>query len=139
MRHALLVLVCPLLAVIAFGQAPTGPVVAGRGVINAFTQTPAPSSVAPGGIIWITGLNLASAAQQAPKGGPLLNNLGGVEVRIDGTAAPLFSVSSSKIGAQVPWDTQPGHARVVVASADGNSKRPRIPVTGLDPSVGTVR
>src|SRR5260370_19068139 len=116
MRHALLVLVCPLLAVIAFGQAPTGPVVAGRGVINAFTQTPAPSSVAPGGIIWITGLNLASADQQAPKGGPLLNNLGGVEVRIDGTAAPLFAVSSGKIWGRVPRASKPRNARSPCAS-----------------------
>lgn len=37
---------------------PTGPVVNPRGVVNAFTQQPAPSVVAAGGIIHISGLNL---------------------------------------------------------------------------------
>ena len=132
-------LVClPLAACVLFAQPPANPVVEPRGVINAFTQTPAPSTVGPGGIIWITGLNLASADAKAPPGGPLPTQLSGVEVRIDGVAAPLFSVSSSKIVTQVPWETRPGAARVVVVSANGSSKPAHMIVRAFSPSIRTV-
>lgn len=119
---------------------PTGPVVSPRGVVNAFTQQPAPSVVAAGGIIHITGLNLGPPAGAKATGTPLPTQLGDppVEVLIDGKPVPLFSASPERIVAQVPFETDPGLAQVVVRRGGAESRSARIVVSALLPSVRTA-
>ncbi len=56
--------ICVLLLTFCFGGTASGqigPLVYPRSVVNTFTQEPAPSPVAPGGLISIGGSGLASA------------------------------------------------------------------------------
>ncbi len=121
-------------------QAPSRPVLNPRGVINAFTQQPAPSSVAPGGIIDIQGLNLGPAQGAKAEGLPLPTQLGEppVEVLINGQPAPLFSASPERIVAQAPWDAAIGLASVVVRRGGDESPPARIMINRLEPSVRTA-
>ena len=103
-----------LLVVSAFGQSG---VVFPRGVVNSYSQEPAPSPVAPGGLISISGIGLGSA-----------------QVTIGGKTATVVSSSDSLIVAQVPSDVTPGFVDVVV----GSGRAVRIPVLAAAPSVKSL-
>jgi uncharacterized protein (TIGR03437 family) len=94
--------------------------------VNGVTFELAPSTVAPGAIFNIYGFNLAPAAVAA-SAVPLPTSLGspGVEVLVNGRLAPLYFVSPGQINAQVPWETEPGQAQVLVRRG-GTSSRPAI-------------
>lgn len=120
-----------------WAQGPTGPVVNPRGVVNPFTQMPAPTAVAPGGILWIDGLNLGPVEGARASGLPWPTRLGEVEVTINGRAAPIFSVSQGRVVVQVPWATPVGVGQVVVRRG-GASRRPaRVEVRAIEPGVRT--
>jgi len=116
---------------------PTGPVVPQRGIINPVTQQPAPSTVAPGGIVWISGLNLGPPEGLKASGFPLPTRLGDppLEVLVNGVAAPLFSATPGRIVAQVPWETAQGIARVVVRRGDSQSRPARVFISQIFPAV----
>lgn len=118
-------------------QPALGPVINPRGVVNAVTMQPAPSSVSPGAIILIQGLNLGPAAGATANAAPLSTQLGEVEVLINNRLAPLFSVSASRIVAQVPWETPNGQAQVVVRRNGSTSRAARINILNPLPSVYT--
>src|SRR4051794_29848834 len=87
------------------GQAPPlGPAVPPRGITNAFPQAPAPSPVAPGGLIWIQGLSLGPAEGLKATDIPWPTKLGDIEVLINGRLSPVGFVSPSRIVAQVPLE-----------------------------------
>jgi uncharacterized protein (TIGR03437 family) len=56
----------------------------------------------PGSLGAIFGAGLTNGVTLSAPGQPLPTNLGGVEVRIDGTSAPLFFVSPGQINFQLP-------------------------------------
>jgi uncharacterized protein (TIGR03437 family) len=114
---------------------PTAPVVSLRGVVNAYSQLPAPSRIAPGGIIWINGLNLGPVEGAKASGSPLPTELGGIRVLIANREAPLFSASPNRIEAQVPWETPAGSVAVVVRKGEASSRPARINVVPLDPAI----
>lgn len=118
-----------------FAQPPTAPVVSPRGVVNAYTLVPAPSQVSPGGIIWINGFNLGPVDGAKSTDLPLPLELGGVQVTINNRRAPLFSVSPNRIEAQVPLETQPGTATVIVRRGDESSRPARINIVALAPAL----
>ncbi|MEO7650865.1 MAG: hypothetical protein ABIZ80_10400, partial [Bryobacteraceae bacterium] len=91
-------------ATIAMAQVPTAPVVNPRGVLNAYTLLPAPSRVARGGLVQISGLNLGPAAGVTAAGLPWPVTVGSPEIQvlINGTAVPIFSAAPDQIVAQVP-------------------------------------
>jgi hypothetical protein len=63
------------------------------------------ASVAPGTIISINGSNLSSVTVSADLTQPKLpTTLGGVQVFLNGVAAPLTYVSPAQINAQIPWE-----------------------------------
>jgi hypothetical protein len=113
-----------LLAFPWLAAAQLGPVIGPRGVVNAFTQEPAPSAVAPGGLIWIHGLNFGS--------------LDDTKVFINGAAARVLSVGLTRIVAQVPPETAPGLAEVVVRVGESRSRAARMLVQLVAPSVRTA-
>ncbi len=122
------------------------PVVTPRGVVNAFTQQPAPSTVAPGGILWITGLNLGPAAGAKAPGAPLPAQLGDppTEVFIQSLsersphAMPLYSIATDKIVAQVPFEVPLGLANVVVRRGTARSQPARVVINRLEPALRTT-
>ncbi|MBY0506201.1 MAG: hypothetical protein K2X03_19950 [Bryobacteraceae bacterium] len=114
------------------------PVVTPRGVVNALTQQPAPSVVAPGGLISIVGLNLGPAAEAKATSVPLPKQLGEVQVLVNDRPAALYSASLDRILAQVPADTPPGLATIIVVRGDQRSRPARINVLPFSPSVLTA-
>lgn len=83
------------------------------------------AKIAPGSIVLILGENLAEQTASAPDVDPLPTSLGGVEVYVDGIAIPLFSVSPTRITAQMPWevnDASSVNAYVRITGADGSTR-----------------
>jgi uncharacterized protein (TIGR03437 family) len=115
-------------------------VVSPRGLVNAFTQQPAPSVVAPGGILHINGINLGPPSGVTAAGAPLPTQLGDppVEVLLNGQPAPLFSAHPERIVAQVPWEAEAGLAQVTVRRGGVESKPARVLINALAPSVRTA-
>ncbi|MBI3683384.1 MAG: IPT/TIG domain-containing protein [Acidobacteria bacterium] len=114
------------------------PVINPRGVVNAMTLQPAPSSVSAGSLIWINGLNLGPAAGATATGTTLPTELGGVEVLINNNRnAPLLSVDPARIVAQVPWEIPGGLANVTVRRGGVTSRPARINVVTPLPGVRT--
>ena len=70
------------------------------GIVNAASYAPATNPVAPLEIVLLFGQNLASTSTTASL--PLPISLANTQVLINGSAAPLFSVSPTLIVAQVP-------------------------------------
>ena len=77
---------------------------------NAAGTTPQ-TGVAPGGIVSIFGVNLATDTLVAPDG-MLPQTLGGLTVRVGDRLLPLFFVSPQQINAQVPDDMATGRPGV---------------------------
>ena len=119
------------------GQAPTGPVVQPRGIVNAFAQHPAPSTVAPGGLLVINGINLAPPEGIKPDSLPLPTKIGdpAIEVLINNRPAPIVSAIPSQITVQVPIETAIGLASVIVKRGDQLSRVARVTIQALAPSV----
>ncbi len=131
------VFVCVISLPLAAQAPPTGPVVPPRGVINAFTQQPAPSMVAPGGLIWIQGLNLGPAGGLKATNIPWPVKLGDIEVLVNDRPSPVGSISPGTIVAQVPVETAAGLADVVVRMNGATSRPARIQV--VTPNVPSLR
>lgn len=115
-----------------------GPVVSPRGVVNAFTRQPAPSLVAPGGLLLIEGLNLGPAEEQRAEGAPWPTELGGVEVAINNRRAGIGWVSPAQVLVQVPGDVAAQLAQVVVRRGGQQSRPAFVRVAPRAPSVATV-
>jgi uncharacterized protein (TIGR03437 family) len=92
-------------------------------VIHAGTST----AVSPGSIVDIYGTNLAAGALNAPAGSALPRTLGGVQVLVNGAAAPLIYIGPLQIILQMPYDTALGTASVVVVN--NNAASAAAPVT----------
>lgn len=135
MRIEFVLLVCLPLATL--GQ--MSPVVSPRGVVNAFTQQPAPTAVAPGGLLWVNGLNLgppegfkaASAPWPVQVGEPPLS------VLINGRPAAIQSATPQRVVVQVPWELNAGLSQVVVRKGEVQSRPARFFINALVPSVRT--
>ncbi len=107
---------------------PTGPAVTENGgVLNAARQSaygepglfgPRILPVAPGSVVEIRGRNFAADGSATAEGLPLPRSLGGTRVMIEGQAAPLFTVESGRIAAQLPSGLLPEGARTALASVE---------------------
>jgi uncharacterized protein (TIGR03437 family) len=87
-----------LIRKVTFGAVPT---VSAGGIVNAASFT---APIAPGSLISIFG-----------------SNLEGGMVEVNGVAAPLIVVTPGQINAQLPYETAPGTASVVVTTPTGRS------------------
>lgn len=85
-------------------MAQLAPVVGPRAVVNAFTREPAASTVAPGGLIWINGLNFSSLTD--------------TKVFVNNVTARVLLVSTARLVVQVLPETASGLAEVVVQLGD---------------------
>lgn len=114
-----------------------GPVINPRGVVNTFTLQPAPSAVAAGALLTVKGLNLGPA-EPVTATAPWPTELSGVSVTVNDKPAALRSVSVSEIVLQVPVETQPGLARIVVSRGGQQSRTAVARVLLRAPSIETV-
>jgi uncharacterized protein (TIGR03437 family) len=88
------------------------------GVLNGASSAPFTAGVAPGELLTLYGTNLADSLVVAP-GIPFPNTLGNVQVMINGTAAPIYYVSSTQVSAIVPYGITSAIVQVQVIT-DGN-------------------
>jgi uncharacterized protein (TIGR03437 family) len=107
------------------------PATSAAGIVNAASSLPA---IAPGALISIYGSNLAAANSQA-LATPLPTALSGTSVLIGGTAIPLLFVSAGQINAQVPYETAPGTASLVVQASGASGAPVEIQVAAVGPGV----
>ncbi len=130
-----LICVCRVL-----GQAPTAPVVSPRGVVNAFTQTPAPTTVAAGGLIWINGLNLGPVDAIVAKDAPWPTSVGdpAIQVLINNRPSPIYSAGPSRIVAQVPYEIANGQVNLIVKRGDVQSRPARFNVINIFTAIKTM-
>lgn len=104
------------------------------GVINGASFA-AGQAVTGGAIGSLFGGNLATAIAVADAL-PLPTTLGGVTVRLNGIAAPLFFVSPAQINFQVPWELlDQAQATVIVSVNDVASKPVTIALAPLGPGL----
>ncbi|MFO0508492.1 MAG: IPT/TIG domain-containing protein, partial [bacterium] len=130
-----------LLANLLQAQAPTTPVVTPRGVVNALSVTPAPSSVGPGGLIQITGLNLGPAAGWKAEARPLPLQYGedpAWQVLVNNRPAGVLEASTSRVLAVVPAETPGGLVNVVVRRGNQQSRAARIAVQPITPALAAA-
>lgn len=110
----------PLAFSAAFSQ--TLPQIQPGGVVNAASYA---QPIAPRSIVAIFGTNLASAEAKA-SGTPLPTELAGTSVTVNGTKAPLLSVSPGQINAQIPSSLEVSYltytkATVLITTQFGSS------------------
>lgn len=119
------------------GQALTAPVIQPRGVMNAYTQLPAPAVAGQGGLIHINGINLASPEGWKAEGLLLPTQFGEppVQVLINNQPAALLSATPGRIVAQIPLETPNGLVGVVVRRGYQQSRVARLQVQALAPGL----
>ncbi len=125
------------LAASLHAQAPTAPVLQPRGVVNAFSQLPAPAVVGQGGLIHINGINLAPPEGWKADSLPLPTQFGdpAVQVLINNRPAPIVEATPSRITAQVPLETPNGLVNLVVRRGEQTSRPVRLQIQNLAPAV----
>ena len=77
------------------------------GITNAASYSPATASFAPGELLTLFGSGLASATLTTQGGLVFPTTLGGVQVLINGIAAPIYYVSPTQISVIVPYALDP--------------------------------
>jgi uncharacterized protein (TIGR03437 family) len=119
------------------GQTSLAPSIAARGIVNPYTLAPTPEALSPGMPVRIDGFNLGPSTAVSATATPLPTSLGdpAVKVTIGGVAAPLVSVSSTRILAIVPSSLTAGVAEVIVQRGDAASKPSRIVLSATSPSL----
>ena len=90
--------------------------------------------VAPGGLATIFGSGLANTTAQAT-GLPLPQTLGGAQVIVNGSPAPLIFASANQINFQVPSNLAAGIANLFVTVGGGNSLPFRFVVSSAAPGI----
>lgn len=108
-------------------------------VVNAASNAPFTAQISPGEAISLYGTGFMSGQPQSGSL-PFPTNLGGVQVMINGTAAPLYYASATQINAVVPYSnpSDGSLASVQVISNSGSSNTVQT-YTGLtSPGVFTV-
>jgi uncharacterized protein (TIGR03437 family) len=113
------------------------PILTLNGALHAFAPQ-AGGAVAPGTILQIYGLNLATQPAAATTV-PLANTLGGTSVLIGGLSAPLYYVSPGQINAQAPFELISGNQYQIQVNANGALSTPgTIQVGAATPGVATL-
>lgn len=93
--------------------------------------------ISEGEIITLFGSGFASQITVATKL-PLTTTLGGVQVLINGTAVPIFSVTPTQVSAMVPYGISGATASVVVSNAGKLSNTVTVPVAATSPGIFTM-
>ena len=107
-----------------------------QGIFNAASSAPPGSPISPGGFLTLYGTGLA--AQQATASIPFPTMLGGVQVSVNGTPAPVYYVSSTQISAVAPYSLTGSTATVVVTVNGAKSNAVVVPLAPTAPGVFSI-
>jgi len=107
------------------------------GIVNSANFAPITNSVAPGEFVTLFVSNPSSVTLQA-QSLPLQTNLGGVQVTVNGRAAPIYFVSPTQISLIVPYATTESFATFRVSSNGTLSNQVTVYTTPTAPGVYTL-
>jgi uncharacterized protein (TIGR03437 family) len=93
--------------------------------------------ISPGELITLFGTGFPNQTVVASKL-PLTSSLGGVQVLINGTAVPMFSVTPNQLAAMVPFTVSGPTATVAVSSGSQQSNVVTMPVAASSPGLFTA-
>jgi len=115
-------------------QSGTGVFLNPQGVLNAASFAPPGYPISPGGVMTLfgSGFPAAAATAVAPPFGP---TLGGVSVTVNGTPAPVYSVTSTQISAIVPFAVTGSTATIVVTVGSTKSNSVVVPLAPTSPGI----
>jgi uncharacterized protein (TIGR03437 family) len=115
----------------------TGVFINPQGVLNAGSFAPVGAPLSPGSFFTIFGTGLAPATTVA-QSLPFPVTLGGVQVLVNGTAAPLYFVSTGQISALVPFATTGATATLQVVNGTVRSNAVELPLARTSPGIFTI-
>jgi len=107
------------------------------GIVNSASFAPITNSVAPGEFVTLYGAGLSSTTLQAPSL-PLQTTLGGVQVMVNGRAAPLSYVSPIQISLIVPYATTESFVTFQVINNGTSSNKVTVYAAATAPGVFTT-
>jgi uncharacterized protein (TIGR03437 family) len=107
------------------------------GILNSASFSPVTNSVATGEILTMYGQNLANSTARA-SALPLSTSMAGVQVMINGTAAPIVDVSPTRIDAIVPYSTSGGLVQIQVVNNGTQSNAVTLYQGDCSPGVFTL-
>jgi len=107
---------------------------ASNAIVNAASNVP--GAVVPGSLFSIYGNGLTVGVNSA-NSATWPTQLGGTSVTVNGKAIPLCYVSPNQINAQLPVETQPGQAQLVVSLGNSNSSAVSFAVSSSGPGIFT--
>jgi uncharacterized protein (TIGR03437 family) len=108
------------------------------GVVNAASFAPFTAGVSRGEFITLFGTNIGPSTPQTASTVPLPATLGGVQVLINGRAAPIYSVSSGQVSVIVPYETTTSVAQIQVINNQGSSNVVTELVNATTPGLFTI-
>jgi uncharacterized protein (TIGR03437 family) len=128
-----------LAGVVASPTSTTGVYLNPVGIINAASYAPMTANLAPGEAITLYGSNLSSVTM-SPPAGPAPTILGGTQVLVNGTAAPLYYVSPGQINAVIPYEVSSAYLATiqVVNNGTGSNSVGNMYISDSAPGVFTV-
>jgi uncharacterized protein (TIGR03437 family) len=106
-----------------------------QGVFNVFSFAPAGNPIAPGEFINIYGTGLPPKNASAP---PFPTNLGGVQLLINNTPAPIFQITATNVYGVVPYSITGPTATIVLANGGTQSNTVIVPVASTAPGVASL-
>ncbi len=118
-------------------QSGTGVFLNPQGVLNAASFAPPGYPISPGGFITLFGTGLASQTVKATSF-PFPQTLDQVQVSVNGTPAPIYSVTPVQISAVVPYAVTGKTATIVVTVAGAKSNSVDIPLAPTAPGIFTL-
>lgn len=108
-----------------------------QGIANAASYAPFTAGISPGELITIYGSNLASGPETAP-GIPFPTTLGGVQVSINNTPAPIYYVAPGQISVIVPYEVTGSVAAIQVTNNGAQSNAVTTLLSATSPGVFTI-
>lgn len=91
-----------------------------QGVVNAASNSPFTAQISPGEVITLYGSGFTT--QTTSSQAPFPNTLGGVQVLLNGSPAPIYFVSPNQISAVVPYTISTNSPVVTVQVTNGGSQ-----------------
>jgi uncharacterized protein (TIGR03437 family) len=115
-------------------QSGTGVFLNPQGVLNGASFAPPGYPVSPGGLVTVFGTGFGTQTVQT-KTLPFPTNLGGVQMTVNGVAAPIYSVTPAQISGVIPFAATGATATIVVTVNNTKSNSVDVPLAPTAPGI----
>lgn len=118
-------------------QSGTGVFLNPQGILNAASFAPPGYPISPGGFVTLFGSGFGTQTTKATAF-PFPPTLGGVQVSINGTTAPVYSVTPTQISVVVPYGVTGSTATVVISVNTAKSNAVTVPMAPTAPGIFSI-